>query len=318
MKFYAVITFILLVFVIPCILFSQLENNLTSDNSSIESSVTLIQEPEFTVCVQQSDEYINMPIDEYVASVLLGEMPASFEMEALMAQAVAIRTYTLRRMLGSNKHATNALCTDPGCCQAFAMLSSGADSQRMVDAAQRTAGEVLLYEGEFVEATYFSCSGGYTEAALEVWGMDVPYLQAQPSPGEESARVYETTVTIPMETFAQQLGITPVSTIDEILRTSGGGVKTIWIGGREFSGLQLRKILGLRSTSFNIQIQDDQVVITTKGFGHRVGMSQYGAEAMAISGSTYKEILAYYYPGTDHVKMSTVELHAVFDKAGIL
>ena len=175
------------------------------------------------------------------------------------------------------------------------------DVQRIRELVAATDGEVLTYEGELIEATYFSCSGGATEDAVAVWGTDVPYLRSVVSPGEEHAAHYTDTVSFSSQTFASRLGLPltgrPATWFSEITYTEGGGVATMKIGTETFYGTQLRKLLGLRSTAFEITMEDDLIIVTTHGYGHRVGMSQYGADAMAASGSTYPEILAYYYQG---------------------
>ena len=168
---------------------------------------------------------------------------------------------------------------------------------------RETENLVLSYQGELIEATYFSCSGGSTEDAVAVWGTDVPYLQAVASPGEENAAHYSDTVTFKAEEFASLLGLdltgAPKSWIGPVSYTEGGGVDTMEIGGVRFKGTTLRSALGLRSTAFSVSCTNDAVTITTRGFGHRVGMSQYGADAMAVNGSTFEEILSYYYQGTE-------------------
>ena len=165
---------------------------------------------------------------------------------------------------------------------------------------------VLTYEGALIEATYFSCSGGMTEDAVAVWGTDVPYLQSVPSPGEENASHYTDAVTYKMDAFFSKLGLavpdTKTQWVTDIVYTKGGGVASVTICGTAFTGTQLRKLLGLRSTAFSIEISDDTITIKTRGYGHRVGMSQYGADAMATTGSAYPEILSYYYQGTELVR----------------
>ncbi len=248
-----------------------------------------------------------LDLDEYLTGVLLAEMPASFEMEALKAQAVVARTYTLKRVEAGNKHTGGAICTKPACCQAYCSPSEymeKGNSQESLDRVKRavmhTSGKVLLYQGEYIEATYFSCSGGRTEDALAVWGSDIPYLQAVESPGEESAEHYTDEVSFTVDEFKDKLGIprTEMLKIGSITYTDGSGVDKIIIANRTFSGTEMRQKLGLRSTSFAIQVLGDTVSVTTKGFGHRVGMSQYGAQAMAKDGKKYGEILQYYYTGT--------------------
>lgn len=247
-----------------------------------------------------------MPLDLYVTCAVLGEMPADFEDEALKAQAVVARTYALRRYTVAQKHDGGAVCTDYACCQAFCTeaeyLENGHDQQsldKISHAVADTTGLVLSYEGELIEATYFSCSGGRTEDAKAVWGEEVPYLQSVISPGEEGASHYIDTVTFTVEQLEQQLGVALTGNwLGNVTYTEGGGVDTIEIGQKTFRGTQVRSLLNLRSTAFVMTAVGQTVTVTTKGFGHRVGMSQYGADAMALQGSTFDQILCYYYPGT--------------------
>ena len=236
-------------------------------------------------------------LEEYVLGVVAAEMPADFAPEALKAQAVLARTYALKRSTATDKHPDGALCTVSSCCQAYSDQAA-ADSVR--DAADATKGLVLTYGGSLIEATYFSCSGGYTEDAAAVWGTDVPYLQAVASPGEEASSHYVTTTKVPVGEFSDCLGVSLTDGgIGQPIYTDGGGIASVNIGGKEFTGVQLRQLLELKSTAIQMNVVGDQVIITTKGYGHRVGMSQYGADAMAVSGSTYEQILAHYYPGTE-------------------
>ena len=160
-----------------------------------------------------------------------------------------------------------------------------------------------MYDGQMIEATYFSCSGGMTEDAQAVWGAELPYLIAQPSPGEETSEQYTQSVSMTGEEFLNRLGLSETDSqmpiIGEITYTNGGGVDWIEVAGECFTGVEMRKLLGLRSTAFFISAVGENVIITTKGYGHRVGMSQYGADAMALEGNSYQQILAYYYPGTE-------------------
>ena len=250
-----------------------------------------------------------MALEDYLVGVVLGEMPASFEPEALKAQAVVARTYTLRRVETAPKHEGGAVCTSPECCQAYTApadyLSGGgtaADLEKVAQAVADTAGLVLTYGGSLIEATYFSSSGGRTEDALAVWGMDLPYLQATDSPEDDYADKYMDTITITAHEFQEALGLELTGRcegwIESVTYTNGGGVDTMVIGGKAFKGTELRTLLGLRSTAFTVTAFGDQFTITTRGYGHRVGMSQYGAEAMAVDGSSFDEILAHYYQGT--------------------
>ncbi len=253
-----------------------------------------------------------MSLREYLVGVVLAEMPADFDAEALKAQAVVARTYTSKRMEGS-KHDGAAVCMDPGCCQGFrspeeyqSMGGKAASVEKVQRAVEATDGLVLQYGGTLIDATYFSCSGGSTEDAVAVWGQDVPYLQAVESPGEEDAPRFTDSVSFSASEFAEKLGLSadgePSAWFGAVHRTDGGGVDTMVIRGESFTGTQLRSKLGLRSTAFEVAVSGKTITVTTRGFGHRVGMSQYGAQAMAEGGSAYEEILAHYYTGAELIR----------------
>lgn len=252
-----------------------------------------------------------MDMDDYLTGVLLAEMPADFETEALKAQAVAARTFSQKAWESGGKHTDGSVCTDSGCCQAYCapgdFLKKGCTQEeldRVHRAVTDTSGQVLQYGGALIEATYYACSGGRTEDAAEVWGTDYPYLVAVDSPGEEGAQHYRDTVIMTREEFRNALELPENQlTIGNVQCTDGGGVDKMVIGGEAFTGTELRKRLGLASTAMELDIQKDRVMITTKGYGHRVGMSQYGADAMAAAGKNYREILEHYYPGTEIVCM---------------
>ena len=248
-------------------------------------------------------------LEQYLVGVVLGEMPASFEEEALKAQSVVARTYARKAYVTGGKHEDGSVCVNPACCQAYSpeehYLQQGGSTenvQKIKQAVYATAGQVLTYDGELIEATYFSCSGGSTEDASAVWGTEFPYLQAVESPGEEEAAYYRDTAVFTPEQLEEKLDVTlsgsPATWISAVSYTDGGGVDSIAIGGMYFSGTEVRQMLNLRSTAFSIEAKRDSITIATRGFGHRVGMSQYGAEAMAVGGSDYAQILAHYYQGT--------------------
>lgn len=280
-----------------------------NDSENVLEPEQIVKDPVYEIMLQTEDGVELIGLEDYVLGVVLGEMPADFEPAALMAQSVVARTYACKSM-NRSKHAFADVCTDSSCCQAYfppALFIESGGSDEMVEkvtqAVQETKGQVLIYEGELIEATYFSCSGGRTEAAYAVWGGDVPYLQAVESPGEEGAKYYTDTVRFSIEEFCNQLDIPQTLVTDvwvkDITYTVGGGIKTITINGHIFSGTEMRKRLNLRSTAFVVSVVGETVTITTKGYGHRVGMSQYGAEAMALQGKSFWEILQHYYPGTE-------------------
>ena len=269
-----------------------------------------------TVRLQVGQAVEELELEEYLVGVVLSEMPISFDLEALKAQAVAARTFALRQMDGG-KHAAFDLCGQSSCCQAWAgeaVLEEklGQCWQNYWDKAETavksTAGQVLTYEGELIDAVYFSCSGGTTEDAVAVWGGEVPYLQSVKSPGEEQAGKFHTEEVFSREEFCRIiLEAQPLaglsgrmgSWLGQTTRTAGGGVEKMTIGGCLFTGTQLRQLFGLNSTNFTLSVQGDAFVFSVYGYGHRVGMSQYGANAMAIAGKSYTEILKHYYEGVE-------------------
>ncbi len=268
------------------------------------------------IAVQLGENMVKtMELEEYVACVVLAEMPAAFHSEALKAQAVVARTYALKRLTEGNRHTYAAVCTDPQCCQAYitretylAERGQQEDLEKICAAVQQTKGVVLTYQGELIEATYFCCSGGRTEDAVAVWGTEIPYLQSVDSPGEETAKQFWNSEYFSTAAFSRALGRSltgsPGEWLGKVNYTDGGGVDTMVIGGIQYSGTELRQLLGLSSTVFQMTPGNSGVTVETLGQGHRVGMSQYGADAMAQNGSVCQQILLHYYQGV------------VIDKAG--
>ena len=318
MKGKEILLAILMGIVLPSFLFSVVEKLLPyKEMNAVEQTIATEPKQEQTEphafadtiipVIQPDGKTINMKLEEYLVGVILGEMPLNFDMEALKAQAVVARTYTLRRVLLSQKHDGGAVCMNSACCQSYSALEQYVGSKALlnkaISAVASTTGQVVTYHGTLIEATYFSCSGGRTEDAQAVWGADIPYLQSVDSPGEENAIHYTESVQFTKEQFANLIGIPlsgdPAKWFGEVTYTTGGGVDTIYIGGIPLKGTLIRQKLGIRSTAFTITPLGDSVHVVTKGFGHRVGMSQYGAEAMAVTGSDYRQILSHYYPGTE-------------------
>ncbi len=288
-------------FVVPVLLI----NLLLKPADDLKEDAARDPVDEFSVRLLMEDGSISiLSMNEYLTGVLLAEMPMDFHMEALKAQAVAARTFALKQ----NKHDGADVCGQANCCQAYISVKEYTNAmgrEENVAKAQKavtdTAGKVITYQNDLIDAAYFSCSGGRTEDALAVWGSDVPYLQAVDSPGEESAVYYTYTVNISKEEFCQRLGLDSSQrvAIENIHYTDGGSVDSIVINGVLLTGMQMRSKLGLRSTAFSITAIGDSVTITTRGYGHRVGMSQYGANAMAAAGCDYAAILTHYYTGTE-------------------
>lgn len=301
---------ILLLFAIVFYLPSREVNSPTSEPSkpATQTQASQPQTEPIPITVWIDGEYNVMDLEAYVLGVVLSEMPASFHPEALKAQAVAARTYALKTTTDGKKH-DGGICTSHSCCQGYMtvedyLMRGWKESyvDRVRQAVQATAGQVLMYEGKLIRATYFSCSGGITEAAVAVWGRDYPYLQSVESPGEEETVYYTDTKSVTLDDFQDALGIalsgSPETWFGNITYTVGGGVDTICIGGVDYRGTTLRSLLGLRSTAFLVIVKEDTILFETKGYGHRVGMSQYGADAMASEGHPYDQILLHYYIGT--------------------
>ena len=290
-------------------------------DSAHDSGLTL------RVYFADAEEIRLVPLEDYVFGALAAEMPANYAPEALKCQAVAARTRAVAqsRAFGGNgcvRHPDCDICTDSACCQAWSSEATleakyGVELPQYWDKASaavaETAGEILTYDGAPIEAVYFSCSGGSTEAAVAVWGTDVPYLQAVESPGEQDALRYESEAAFPEDELRAILNkAAPEAKLDgpsegwfgEPILTEGGGVASVTIGGEDFTGTQLRSLLGLNSTRFTVTCGDGEVVFHVRGFGHRVGMSQYGANAMAKLGFDYRAILQYYYRGAGIEKAS--------------
>ena len=258
-----------------------------------------------------------LTLADYLWRVVAAEMPASFETEALRAQAVTARTYTLYQMsIGANpNHPEADMCTDISCCQAYLDPEQAATNwgdgasayaAKITDAVSSTDGQAIFYEGELIDAVFFSSAAGRTLDSVEVWGGSVPYLTGVESPEGEEVPNYHTTVTVPPEEFqaaflAQypqaDLSGDPSGWFQNLQPTSSGGVDTVDVGGVSVKGTALRSLFGLRSANFTVTTGADGVTFSVTGYGHGVGMSQYGANAMAKEGATWQEILEHYYTG---------------------
>lgn len=269
--------------------------------------------------VLDGEKVREMDLGTYLAGVVRAEMPASFSTEALKAQATAARTYTVRKLEDGGNHGGQAdLCTNPGCCQAWldeetacANWESAADlyEEKVRRAVRETDGEVILYGGEPILAVFHSSSAGRTRGAGAVWQSDLPYLQPVDSPeGEDSVPDYYSRVELSAGTFREiLLAAKPEADLSgptsewlkPAVTDSAGHVERISVGGVVMKGTELRSLLGLRSACFTWEARQDALIFFVTGYGHGVGMSQYGAESMALAGADYREILSHYYTGTE-------------------
>lgn len=281
------------------------------------------------VYITSSKKIININLEDYVVGVVCAEMPVEFDKEALKAQAVAARTFATAHIedYGGNKYkgAHGADVTDSIDCQVYMgkeeRLSKWPSKSKsdywnkVSEAVKETSGQVLMYNNKLVmEPYYFAVSSGETEDAKEVLGENIEYLKSVSSPGEESARKYKSKVNINYINFINKiddafpkskLNLANVRNSIEILsKNKTGSIKTIRVGSTTMAGSRFRSIIGLNSTNFKIKCNITGFEFDCIGYGHGMGMSQWGAEAMAKKGSKYDEILKHYYTG---VKIGTIK-----------
>ena len=269
-------------------------------------------------------EIEELPLDTYLLGVVSAEMPANFEQEALNAQALVARTYTIYSIVHNNgKHGDADICDDSGCCQAWI---SKEDRMARWDEAERennwrkieiavntTAGKIITYNGEVIDAFFHSNSGGTTEAPVNVWGgTNYPYLQSVETAGEDAYSQYSSEVVLTKEELKNKIlekhadfsiDYSQSDCIQILEYTESGRVKTIKIGNLNLSGVEVRTLLGLRSANFEVSIDGDNIKFSVKGYGHGVGMSQTGADSMAKQGSNYEEIVKHFYTGVEITEM---------------
>ena len=272
-----------------------------------------------------SGQVETIPMGDYLCGVVSAEMPASFELEAMKAQVVAARTYTLHKIHVEPTHENADVCADSTCCKAYNSASElmekwGSDysayTSKVAAAVSETDGVYLKYGGEPILAVFHSSSSGQTETSDNVWGKALPYLKSVYSPEtEEEVPNYISSVTVSHEDFKETLranwavsfGDDPGGWVENIVYTDSGRIDTVSIGGIAISGKDLRALFQLRSTAVQIQITENDVVFVTTGYGHGVGMSQYGANALAKEGRDYVEILNWYYADVEYGSIADIK-----------
>jgi stage II sporulation protein D len=286
------------------------------------------------VRITEEERMEDMLFEEYLKGVVAAEMPAEFEFEALKAQAVAARTYSYGRMLGlyvtkDDVHQGADICTDFRHCQAWTgtgelrkkwgLFNSMKYWNRISKAVEDTEGMILTYDGKVINPLFHSNSGGRTENNEEYFrGKPEPYLRSVVSEGEEACSGYEVTVTMPVKEFIDKLKQKfpklkldekhILEDIDVVDYSEGGKIKDIRVGSIKMEGRNVREALSLRSTNFSLELADSETLaVTTIGYGHGVGMSQWGANAMAKKGKNFEEILKHYYTDVEMVKMEEEE-----------
>lgn len=297
-------------------------DSVSSGEAAIQYEPTS-SNPEIVLGYHDTGRTVTLPLETYVIGVVTAEMPSSFEPEALKAQAVIARSYALGKLeanAGAGDQNHGDLCDDPGHCQAYydkAYLEKewGADFeekyQKVTDAVTATAGQVLTYKGGLAQTFYHSTCGGKTASAKEVWGSEIPYLQSVTCKWDRDAPRYRETFTVSLSDLPWLLGdgsspciavaegetVTVVPTVTG--ESDSGRIEAVSYAGLMFDAADFRRALGLNSTRFTLESDGETLSVTTYGFGHGVGLCQYGANGMAKAGKTYDEILSYYYQGTE-------------------
>jgi stage II sporulation protein D len=315
--------------IIPGLLVRKIPHSATGSvpHSPAAQSVMGSQSLMIPVYLSKKAAVETLPLEDYVKGVVAAEMPVEFELEALKAQAMAARTYIVRRIMDkdfSEVPTSDAWVTDTTAHQAYTSLDDlkaewgsktyETNIAKINRAVEETKDLVLTYGGKPINATFFSTSNGYTENSEDYWPDKIPYLRSVPSPWDiKLSSRYQATVTFDYKTVLQKLGVSNISTVNSrstgiqvLERSAGHRIKKMKIGGKTFSGREVREKLDLASSGFDWKWQGTQLVFTTYGYGHGVGLSQWGAEGMAKQGKTADEIVSYYYTGISITKAAAL------------
>lgn len=319
--FFAVFSFLITVLLLPALIVTSCDLSISQKDKLKEENI-IESDLKIKVYNHKTREIMELYLEEYVMHVVAAEVPAAFELEALKAQAVAARTYAVWRLSnygekGHPEHPGAITCTSHQHCQEYLTKDELRERHgrlwmyrywpKIEEAVDSTAGIVMTYNMKPIEPLYHSTSGGKTENAEDVFANAVPYLRSVSSPYEERSPVLvdhmEIDVNSFLKTFKNKYNDFTInekdikSQIKIIERSTGGSIKRIKIGNKELTGREVREIFQLRSADFSIDVRGNEIEFTTKGYGHGVGMSQWGANGMAERGSTYEEILKHYYQG---------------------
>lgn len=315
-----ILIFVIICFIIPIIFTKKTVPKETIANVQ-EENIEFDYKQYNTIKLLHSEtqEIEELSLDEYLYGVVSAEMPASFEEEALKAQAVVARTYTIYKIINGSKHNDANICDSANCCQAWISkedrIAKWNENERdnnwnkIVSAVNLTKGKIITYENEPINAFFHSNSGGTTENATNVWGgTNYPYLQVVTTSGEEDYTQYSSEASSTNEEILQKLkeyyseieiNFEDENEIKIIENTESGRVKTIKFGNIQIPGTEARKIFGLKSTMFTIEKTNESINFKVLGYGHGVGMSQTGADSMAKLGNNYEDIIKHYYAGVE-------------------
>lgn len=319
--------FLFICFLLPAFLTKRNTTEVNSQNE-IESIEQVTEESEtkydyknyatIKLLHKQTGEVEEVELDSYLCNVVSAEMPADYEKEALKAQAIVARTYTVYK-INNKKHEEADICDDSTCCQAWISKEDRlakweatkreSNWQKIEEAVNETKGKIITYNNEPINAFFHSNSGGTTEIPVNVWGgTGYPYLQVVDTAGEEGYSQYSSEVELTNEELINklkekypdiQIDFNNNEDIKIVEYTDSNRVKTIKFGNHEISGVEARTIFGLKSTNFEVEKQNGKVKFSVKGYGHGVGMSQTGADSMAKEGKNYEEIIKHFYIGVE-------------------
>lgn len=310
-----VVSLIVLTLVIPTMIafpFGKKDHSqattITTESESVPDvkETTAKEDSSFSVSVMRaaSDNVEDVPLETYVARVVASEMPADFELEALKAQALAARTYIANHLLYQEEDSESDV-SDTTEHQVYkndkelrSQMKDEYDEkmEKIKQAVAETEGEIITYDDEIITPAYFSTSNGYTEDAGDYWEDDIPYLQSVESPWDKDSPKYLDQKVLSAAEVENILGANLSGGKEfAISHTDSGRVDTIELGDKTFSGREVREALDLRSSDFSIEEKNGHFIFKTKGFGHGIGMSQYGANGMAGDGKSYKDIITHYY-----------------------
>lgn len=295
---------IFLSIIIPTLTYFALNKNFSEkkDSSTIYIKVLNVENQNITL----------LPLEEYVWRATAKEMPISFERDAIKAQAVAIRTYAVRKMDSKiSVHNGADVCTDFAHCTAFSNSSeekkySSKNITAYKNLCAETEGEILAYENEPILAVFHSISSGTTEKSSDVWSSQLPYLTNVNSEPDVNVTGYHSIASFSIQDLEKVFGKAKDSEIKITSRTAAGSVKEINVFGLTYSGQDIRNKLNLRSANFHIKKENNTYIFDVYGYGHGVGMSQHGANEYAKLGVNYEDILKKYYPSTTLIDLKNL------------
>ena len=303
---------LILLILLPSIIILNFDKKL-KDEPEIEIDYKIISKRNVRILRNKTGIIDYVPLEEYVLGVLAGEMPISFELEALKAQAVAARSYVLKRMEYNQEKDYDVIDTVQNQVYLDTEYLKNAwkdnyvkNINKLRQAIKETEGEYVMYDGKIADTLFFSTSNGKTENSQDVFSSQIPYLVSVESPWDEkTSPVFNDTKTFTKNDFCELLNIQCQDKIEINItkQTQTGRVTELTINNKTFKSSTLYTTLKIRSTHFYIEQKDNNIIFHTKGYGHGVGMSQYGALGMAREGYNYKEILMHYYTGTSVEKI---------------